>query len=162
MKGYRNGVYMGKTIKKGEHLSVATQFGKGNVPWNKGLKKRLNTGRTHFKKGHGFWTGKKRPNMMGVNHPNWNGGTCNEPYIYGWKQIKDVIRVRDNHTCQECGVPETECVRRLCVHHIDYNKKNCSHNNLISLCLLCHIKTNKNRDMWTKYFKEKLDAIRVA
>lgn len=49
-------------------------FQKGHAPWNKGIKKRTNTGRTHFKKGEGFWTGKKRPNMSGKNHPRWNEG----------------------------------------------------------------------------------------
>ena len=27
-----------------------------------------------FKKGHKFWLGKKRFNMMGEKHPNWKGG----------------------------------------------------------------------------------------
>jgi len=49
-------------------------FQKGHSPWNKGLKITTNTGCTHFKKGHQFWLGKKRPNMSKEKHPNWKGG----------------------------------------------------------------------------------------
>ena len=46
--------------------------------------------------------------------------------------------------------------RKLDVHHIDYDKKNNDPKNLISLCRKCHMKTNKNRKYWTKYFQNKL------
>jgi len=39
-------------------------------------------------------------------------------------------------------------------NRVNYNKKNCNSDNLISLCLLCHRKTNGNRDYWTNYFKK--------
>ena len=38
---------------------------------------------------------------------------------------------------------------RLVIHHIDYNKKNCNLNNLITLCRSCNAKANYNRD-WHK------------
>jgi len=38
--------------------------------------------------------------------------------------------------------------------HIDYNKKNCISENLITLCTKCHAKTNQKRDYWIVYFKE--------
>ena len=49
-------------------------------------------------------------------------------------------------------------------HHIPYNKgkhnklnkKNNHPNNLISLCLPCHSKTDKNRDYWSKYYTNKV------
>ena len=41
----------------------------------------------------------------------------------------------------------------LIVHHIDYNKKNCNENNLITLCLWCNIRANYNRKSWITYFK---------
>jgi hypothetical protein len=37
-------------------------------------------------------------------------------------------------------------------NHIDYNKKNCNPNNLISLCNSCHSKTNFDRKYWINYF----------
>lgn len=46
-----------------------------------------------------------------------------------------------------CGSNEN-----LVVHHIDYDKKNNNHNNLITLCSICHGKTNGNRKYWIKYF----------
>jgi hypothetical protein len=82
---------------------------------------------------------------------NWKGGIA-KPLLYPkgiWTlQLKERIRVRDNHTCRFCGVPELECNRRLSIHHIDYNEQNCQENNLISLCTSCHGKTNKKREEW--------------
>lgn len=93
----------------------------------------------------------------GEKHPNWKGGIAFEPYSLDFnQQLKDRIRVRDNFICQLCKVPELECNRRLSVLHIDYNKKNCQEDNLISLCVRCNTKVNKDRKFWTNCFKEKL------
>ena len=63
------------------------------------------------------------------------------------------IRIRDNFTCQLCGnKKENNRGRNLTIHHIDYDKQNCNKNNLISLCMSCHGKTNGNRDYWYAYF----------
>ncbi len=91
---------------------------------------------------------------IGEKNSNWHGGKSFEPYPLGWnKTYKEQIRFRDKYKCQICGCPEVECNRKLCVHHIDYNKKNIKSNNLISLCLECHIKTNYNRKYWEKIFQ---------
>lgn len=73
------------------------------------------------------------------------------PKIFNSK-FKYIIRERDNHECQLCNKKERESKRALDVHHIDYNKENLEHNNLITLCLKCHMKTNFNRDYWFAYF----------
>ena len=52
-------------------------------------------------------------------------------------------------------IPE-EFIKKLDCHHIDYNKKNCSLNNLITLCRSCHMKTNTNRNYWINYFNSLL------
>jgi len=97
---------------------------------------------------------------IGKNHPNWQGGKSFEPYSPSFnQQLKDRIRVRDNFICQECGIPELECDRRLSIHHIDYDKKNCKEENLISLCVGCNAKANFNRKCWTKYYQKKLLVI---
>ena len=89
--------------------------------------------------------------------PTWKGGVSFEPYPLGWdKTHREQIRYRDKYTCQLCGIPEVECIRKLHVHHIDYNKKNIIPENLISLCNACHSKTNHNRDYWIKHFTEGL------
>jgi 5-methylcytosine-specific restriction endonuclease McrA len=94
-------------------------------------------------------------------HWNWQGGKSFEPYAPSWNsQVKERIRVRDNFTCQVCKVPELEFNRKLDVHHIDYNKKNCKENNLVSLCNSCHTKTNKNRKYWKNYFNQMLHNIK--
>ena len=88
-------------------------------------------------------------------HPRWNGGNSFEPYTVQFnRELKELIRQRDNYTCQLCGVPECECFERLLVHHIDYNKKNCLPSNLISLCRGCNSRANSNRAEWTKHFQE--------
>jgi len=86
-------------------------------------------------------------------HWNWQGGITKLPYPLGWtKTFKEQIRKRDGYKCQICGCSEVECLKTLCVHHIDYNKDNLNGDNLISLCRSCHIKTNRNRQAWTKRF----------
>ena len=87
--------------------------------------------------------------------PNWKGGKSFEPYPLGWnKTHKEQIRFRDGYKCQICGCSEVENIRKLSVHHIDYDKNNIELNNLISICIKCHSKTNFNREYWLKYFKE--------
>lgn len=71
------------------------------------------------------------------------------------RAVKEQIRFRDGYKCQACGCPQVENLERLTIHHIDYNKKNNNHSNLISLCRSCHVRTNGKRDVWTKYFMNK-------
>ena len=79
---------------------------------------------------------------------NWRGGKSFEPYTKDFDNtIKNVIKYRDNHKCQICGVPEMECLQ-MDTHHIDYNKKNNSIDNLILLCSTCHGYTNGSREYW--------------
>ena len=85
----------------------------------------------------------------GESAPNWKGGISNNPYSTDWtKTLKKSIKERDHYICQLCY--ETE---DLVVHHIDYNKKNCDPENLITLCRKCNIKVNYNRECWIEYFR---------
>ena len=74
--------------------------------------------------------------------------------------LKEQIRKRDNYICQKCGITEEEHLivygKVLCIHHIDYNKKNCKEKNLITLCNECNKRVNKNRNHWIDYFNTKL------
>jgi len=86
----------------------------------------------------------------------WEGGKSFEPYTIDFSnRLKEAIRDRDNRICQLCGIKEEKLKRKLDVHHIDYDKKNCDESNLISLCRSCHGKTQKNKKYWTKHFKNK-------
>jgi len=80
-------------------------------------------------------------------HYNWQNGKSFEKYgCYFTNKLKQEIRKRDNYKCYICKLN-----KKLDIHHIDYNKKNCDKNNLIGLCKSCHMKTNFNRDYWKKY-----------
>jgi len=103
----------------------------------------------------GMYIGKDNPmyGKSGPLCPAWNGGTSLEPYGIEFNDnLRSQIRDRDNHICQLCNTPENS--RALDVHHIDYDKKNNSEFNLISLCLSCHIKTNYNREIWQEVFSD--------
>lgn len=84
----------------------------------------------------------------------WEGGISFEPYSQEWTKIlKDIIRQRDNYKCHLCG-NKKKGSQSLPVHHIDYDKKNCNPDNLITLCPTCHGKTNQNRQYWINYFRQ--------
>jgi len=96
--------------------------------------------------------------ISGENNGNWQGGISNEPYPFDFnEELKELIRQRDNYTCQLCGIHQDELKgwnRKLDVHHKDYDKDNLDPDNLITLCRSCHIKTNTNREYWIDYFND--------
>lgn len=90
----------------------------------------------------------QKKGLRGERNPNWQGGIARLPYPFDWTEtLKRSIRQRDNYTCQLCSEEGTY------VHHIDYNKRNCNLDNLITLCTSCHSKTNYHRKYWIKYFR---------
>ncbi|MEK0337614.1 MAG: hypothetical protein QQN41_09300 [Nitrosopumilus sp.] len=91
----------------------------------------------------------------GKNNYAWQGGISFEPYgIEFNNELREQIRKKDNYTCQLCGVLQNG--KRLAIHHEDYNKQNNNLSNLITLCSICHSKTNTNRRYWKKYFTENI------
>jgi len=92
----------------------------------------------------------------GPDSNNWQGGISFEPYCHIWgdKEYKESIKMRDNYKCQNDDCWRT--AKRLSIHHIDYEKKNCHPENLITLCISCNSRANKNRDFWQKYYTEKI------
>jgi len=89
--------------------------------------------------------------LSGEKHWNWQGGLSFEPYSVDWTEtLKRTVRERDHYICQVCGKQQGD--ETFDVHHIDYNKKNCSLNNLITLCVNCHMKINFNRKFWLEKF----------
>jgi len=91
-------------------------------------------------------------------NPMWKGGLSFDPYTTEWtNKLRSIIRKRDDYTCQTCGEHQERVL--LDVHHIDYNKKNCNPENLISLCKACHSKTNQNRDKWRLDFQKRMNKI---
>ena len=93
--------------------------------------------------------------QRGENHPNYIPNCVRIHPLEFSDELKEKVRDRDNHICQnpDCGCTEKENGRALEVHHIDYDKRNCDEENLISLCKKCHMKTNFNREYWKMLFK---------
>ena len=84
--------------------------------------------------------------VRGERHFAWRGGP--EPYCRLWtnKEYKQDIRNRDNNRCSN---PSCFKGKRLVVHHINYDKKDCTLKNLITICNSCNSAANYNRG-WHK------------
>lgn len=52
--------------------------------------------------------------------------------------LRQLVLKRDGFRCQTCGIPEIPNTRNLIVHHKDFNPKNNTIENLITLCRRCH------------------------
>jgi hypothetical protein len=80
------------------------------------------------------------------------------PYCEKWTpNLRERVRAYFGYVCFECGVKQDG--RKLCVHHIHYNKKTCcdgSPHDMVPLCQECHTRTNYNRDYWEEHFVTKL------
>ena len=89
----------------------------------------------------------------GPNHHNWKGGISFEPYCSIWKDkdFKESIKERDGYRCLNPYCNKNNS--RLVVHHIDYNKKECSPSNLITVCNSCNTKANIDREWHTAWYQ---------
>jgi len=91
---------------------------------------------------------------IGEKNANWKGGISLEPYCFEFtKDLKEFIKERDFYKCRN---PNCVNGKHLCVHHVDYNKKNCILENLITLCFSCNSKANFNREFWVEYYQNLL------
>lgn len=113
----------------------------------------------HFPKGNA--NPMKIKPLVGELNGRWQDGISFEPYDNDFNDgLKERIRDRDNHICQLCDMAEIEHIEvygeRLSMHHIDYDKKNSSETNLISLCRNCNSKVNANRNHWQEFFENKI------
>ncbi len=168
-----------REMKKGKWAGENNpNYGGKNIPWNKD-KKGLQVSWNKNKKNpalsernrqqvgekHPFYN-KKRPHhaklmkerMIGKGNHQWIDGRSYELYPLEFKKIRasGIIRKRDNYICQKCSRTETKEGKNLAIHHIDYNKKNCKFDNLITLCQGCNNKANKNRKKWVFYYQKKI------
>ena len=89
------------------------------------------------------------------NHPSWRGGLSFELYPIEFYKIRNKILERDNYTCQKCNKYGNA------VHHIDYNKQHNNEENLITLCISCNLKVNKDREYWKEYFQKNLLHVQI-
>ena len=98
--------------------------------------------------------------MLGKNNPSWRGGTSFEDYCINFNDaIKEEAREKYGRQCFLCGKTEAENGKKLCVHHVDYDKKRgCNGKKLllVPLCTSCHAKTNFRRDYWESIIRAKM------
>jgi hypothetical protein len=153
-----------KIIRTLKHKQAVSQARKGKPSWNKGghiseiTREKLRE--IHMGKKASPQTKEKmsiarKGRFVGEKSWNWKGGLSFEPYSTDWTgTLKRAIRERDHYVCQLCGKLQSD--EAFSIHHIDYDKKNCSPDNLITLCRKCHIKTNADRGKWKLYFMSKV------
>ncbi len=89
----------------------------------------------------------------GEQNGAWKGGISKEPYgLVFDKQLKLFVKIRDQNRCQNPICNNNS--RRLVIHHINYGKKNNLLFNLITLCIACNTKANRNRDYWKSFYQQ--------
>lgn len=111
----------------------------------------------HIGKRHSEVTLKKLSILnSGPNNANWKGGISTEPYCFIWsdKTYKEFIHERNSYKCQNPDCRQNCLHLHLHIHHINYIKKDCDLQNLISLCPSCNARANFNRGYWTKFYQE--------
>ena len=93
-----------------------------------------------------YWRGR-----FGKEHPRWNGGSKPQGYCLEFtKDLKIYIKDLDDNKCSNPSCWDNNST--LCVHHVDYNRKNCVVENLITICRSCNTRANKDRDMWQQLY----------
>ena len=65
-------------------------------------------------------------------------------------ELRRRIRDRDDRRCQVCRTKSPN--GSLQIHHINYDKRDCSELNLITLCETCHDNTGKYRQLQYREF----------
>lgn len=96
----------------------------------------------------------------GKNNVGFKGGKTE--YTAEFIKLRLKIRERDNFICKNpnCTITEEQHLKIrntvLNIHHIDYNKKNNSKGNLITVCYKCNMLANGtkeyDRDYWFAYY----------
>jgi len=104
-----------------------------------------------IKQGRGIYCSRKCANTMESN-PNYKGGLSFEPYCPKWtRELRERIRVFFEYQCIICGKHETKLKRKLCCHHVEYNKQACCDGKPVHFATMCmkhHTSTNNDRDLW--------------
>lgn len=97
-----------------------------------------------------------RGGLKKEKNPGWQGGISKQHYPSIFRIIKRKILLRDQNICQGCYKTTNQSLletgKILSVHHIDYCKHNCEENNLITLCHVCNMRANADRDYWYAFY----------
>lgn len=145
-----------KEYRKKLSIIASERFGPKNSNFDNKWTEKQKRQMSIKKKGQGL--GNKRPDhslkMCGNGNPNWKGGVSYEPYCQVWKdkEYKYSIRERDGNQCKNPLCEKKS--EKICIHHVNYDKKNCIPSNLITLCFSCNARANFNRNFWQKHYKK--------
>lgn len=109
-------------------------------------------GRSHTNEVKKLISDLNRGQRCGCENPNWKGGIAAEPYCDAWldKEYKESIKDRDGYKCLN---PVCVDGKYISIHHINYIKKNCKPENLITLCKSCNAKANFEREWHISWYK---------
>jgi len=90
----------------------------------------------------GVWASNE---WSGPDNPNFSGGDWEHNYRgENWTDVRNAVRVRDDHTCQNCDRGKKELGQEPDAHHIvsssEFDSEKESHfmENLVLLCRECH------------------------
>ena len=91
--------------------------------------------------------------ITGTKNFNYIDGRSFSPYPIAFnRSLKKMVKSLDGYLCVKCGLTENDAIandtlnRGLTIHHIDFNKDNCSIQNLITLCKGCNSSANFHRE----------------
>ena len=97
---------------------------------------------------------------FGSENPNWRGGNSRLPYTFDFKRISRSVIERFGFKCMNPDCRGKDC--RLTTHHINYDTRDNSARNLISLCSSCNSRANFDRDRWRRIYSEIIDGLSAA
>ena len=98
----------------------------------------------------------------GEKSPCWKGGVA----YYGLDDdLRQDIFKRDNYTCCLCNKHKNKIKENIILHHINYDKRNNSSSNLVTLCKKCHFychnKSSLDKIFWIKEIYNKLNLEKI-
>jgi len=157
------------SIWKGKHLpeELKIKIGLGNKGKTVSAETRLKISNAHKGKKlsdiHKLHLSISHKDMKGDKNPCWRGGISFEPYCPKWtKEFKIRIRAFFDYRCIICGTSEKELKKRLCCHHVEYNKQACCDGkpaHFATLCTKHHAMTNHDRTRWETIIHKIIDEI---
>ena len=119
--------------KLAQSKRIKAYYDNGGIPWNKGVKQPERSGPNHH-----FW-GKKRPEVSGCNNVNWKGGvSANARFNNDYRIWRDRVFVRDNYTCQICGVTNVYVQADHIKRYSEFPELRYDIDNGRTLCVPCH------------------------
>ena len=110
----------------------------------------------------------------GESASTWKGGISYLPYCEKFDEdLKERVRIFFDRKCYICGKSEQEQIdemikegkvpiRKLDVHHVNYDKMVCCNDVkplFVPLCRSCHSKTHGNREYWEEFFTISLKCL---